>query len=335
MTPTERRLTKRGIGRRPLLAAAGALLAAPALVSSAWAQGAWPSRPVRIMVGFPAGGTTDILGRIAAQILQEELGQPFVVENRPGAGSNIAAQAVLRSPADGYTLLLGSPGTNAINPHLYPNSGYDPLTDFLPISQIAEMPNLIAAHPSLGVRDAGALIALAKQRTLSYGETSIGGSTHLAAELFRLMAGIEATHVPYRGSAPMMTDLLPGRIDFGTDNLASILPHVRSGALIGIGVTSTRRWSGAPDIPAIAETLPGYEVTAWFGLVAPRGTPPEVIQRANAALRTGLTRPETASRLQELGATPLPGTPEEYQARNAAEFARLGDVIRRAGIRAE
>ncbi|WP_424810655.1 Bug family tripartite tricarboxylate transporter substrate binding protein [Roseococcus sp. YIM B11640] len=317
------------VSRRALLGATP-LLAAPAL-----AQGAWPNKPVRIFVGFPAGGTTDILGRLAGQLLQEELGQPFVVENRPGAGSNIAAQAVLRSPADGYTLLLGSPGTNAINPHLYSNAGYDPLTDFLTIGQIAEVPNLIAAHPSLGVRDAAGLIALAKQRRLSYGETSIGGSTHLSAELFRLMAGIEATHVPYRGSAPMMTDLLPGRIDYGCDNLPSIMPHVRSGALVGIGVTSTGRWSGAPDLAAIGETLPGYEVTAWFGLVAPKGTPAEVITRANAALRKGLTKPETASRMQELGATPLPGTPEEYQARNVAQFARMGDLIRRVGIRAE
>lgn len=316
--------------RRSLLAASGALLAAPAL-----AQSPWPNHTIRILVGFPAGGTTDILGRMAAQILQEELGQPVVVENRPGAGSNIAAQAVLRSPADGYTLLLGSPGTNAINPHLYSNAGYNPLTDFLPISQIAEVPNLIAAHPSLGVRNAAELIDLAKRRRLSYGETSIGGSTHLAAEMFRLMAGIEATHVPYRGSSPMMVDLLPGRIDFGTDNLPSIIAHVRSGALVGIGVTSTRRSPSAPDIAPISDTLPGYEVTAWFGLKAPRGTPPEVIARANAALRKGLSKPETVARLRELGATPLPGTPEEYQARNAAESARLGELIRRIGIRAE
>jgi tripartite-type tricarboxylate transporter receptor subunit TctC len=313
-----------------LLTGVGAILSMPLS-----AQGAWPQRPVRIVVGFPAGGTTDILGRLTAQILQERLGQPFVVENRPGAGSNIAAQVVLRSPADGYTLLLGSPGTNAINPHLYSNAGFDPLTDFLPISQIAEVPNLIAAHPSLGVRDSAGLIALAKQRRLSYGETSIGGSTHLAAELFRLMAGIEATHVPYRGSAPMMTDLLAGRIDYGSDNLPSILPHVRSNTLIAIGVTSKDRWPTCSDIPAIAETLPGYEVTAWFGLVAPRGTPDEVIFRANAALREGLQKPEIMTRMTELGARPLPGTPEIYQARNAAEFARLGQLIRRVGIRAD
>lgn len=314
--------------RRAILATG--LLGAPAL-----AQTAWPNRTIRILVGFPAGGTTDVMGRMAAQILQEELGQTVVVENRPGAGSNIAAQTVLRSAPDGYTLLLGSPGTNAINPHLYANAGYDPLTDFLPISQIAEVPNLIAAHPSLGVRSAAELIDLAKRRRLSYGETSIGGSTHLSAEMFRLMAGIEATHVPYRGSAPMMVDLLPGRIDFGVDNLPTIINHVRSGALVGIGVTSTRRSPSAPDIAPIAETLPGYEVAAWFGLKAPRGTPPEVIARANAALRAGLTKPAMVARLQELGATPLPGTPEAYQARNVAEHARLGELIRRIGIRAE
>ncbi len=312
-----------------------ALLAAPLLATPALAQSAWPNRPIRILVGFPAGGTTDLLGRVAGQIFTEELGQPVVIENRPGAGGNIAAQAVLRSPPDGYTLMLGSPGTNAINAHLYTNAGYDPLTDFLPISQVAEVPNLLAAHPSLGVRDVPGLIALAKQRRLSYGETSIGGSTHLSAEMFRLMAGIEATHVPYRGSAPMMVDLLPGRIDYGVDNLPTIINHVRSGALVGIGVTSARRWATAPDIQAIAETLPGYEVTAWFGIVAPRGTPPEVIARANAALRTGLTKPETVARLAELGAAALPGTPEEYQARNVAQHARLGELIRRIGVKAD
>ena len=315
------------IARRSLLAAT---LATPAL-----AQTNWPQRPIRILVGFPAGGTTDLLARIAGQIFQEELGQPVVIENRPGAGGNIAAQTVLRAPADGYTLMLGSPGTNAINAHLYSNAGYDPLTDFLPISQVAEVANLMAAHPSLGVRDVAGLIELAKSRRLSYGETSIGGSTHLSAELFRLMAGIEATHVPYRGSAPMMIDLLPGRIDFGFDNLPSVLPHVRSGALIGLGVTSTRRTPSAPEIATIAETLPGYEVTAWFGIVAPRGTPPGVIARANASLRAGLSKPQTMARLQELGATALPGTPEEYQARNVAQHARLGELIRRVGIRAE
>ena len=316
------------IARRTLIATP--LLAAPAL-----AQSPWPNRTIRILVGFPAGGTTDLLGRIAGQIFTEELGQPVVIENRPGAGGNIAAQAVLRSAPDGYTLMLGSPGTNAINAHLYSNAGYDPLTDFLPISQVAEVANLLAAHPSLGVRDVPGLIALARTRRLSFGETSIGGSTHLSAEMFRLMAGIEATHVPYRGSAPMMVDLLPGRIDYGVDNLPTIINHVRSGALIGIGVTSARRWPTAPDIPAIAETLPGYEVTAWFGIVAPRGTPPEVIARANTALRNGLAKPEMVARLAELGAAALPGTPEEYQARNVAQHARLGELIRRVGIRAE
>jgi tripartite-type tricarboxylate transporter receptor subunit TctC len=313
--------------RRTLLAAAS-LLAAPALAAEAW-----PSRPVRIVVPFPPGGTVDILGRLTANWLQEATGGNFVVENRSGAGGNIGAQVVARAAPDGTTLLMGSPGTQAINAHLYPNPGYDGIADFAPISLVAEVPNLLAAHPSLGLRTIPDLIARARAERLAYGETSIGGSTHLSAELFRLQAGIEGEHITYRGSAPMLGDLLPGRIAWGVDNLPSILPHVRSGALAALGVTGKARWSGAPDIPAIAESLPGYEVTAWFGLLAPRGTPPEVIAAANAALQRMLATPTAAQRLAELGATPIPGTPEAYRAHIAAEFAKWGDVIRRAGIR--
>ncbi len=314
--------------RRALLATS--LLAAPALAAESW-----PTRPVRIVVPFPPGGTVDILGRLTASWLREATGGSFVVENRSGAGGNIGAQAVARAAPDGTTLLMGSPGTQAINAHLYPNPGYDGIADFAPISLVAELPNLLAAHPSLGLRSIPELIARAKAERLAYGETSIGGSTHLSAELFRLQAGIEGEHITYRGSAPMLGDLLPGRIAWGVDNLPSILPHVRSGALTGLGVTSRARWSGAPDIPAIAESLPGYEVTAWFGLLAPRGTPPEVIAAANAALRRSLGTPAAAQRLAELGATPIPGTPEAYRAHIAAEYAKWGEVIRRAGIRLE
>ena len=195
------------------------------------------------------------------------------------------------------------------------------------------MPNLLAAHPSLGVRDAAELIELAKQRRLAYGETSVGGTTHLAAELFRLRAGIEAEHVSYRGSAAMMPDLLAGRLGFAVDNLPSILPHVRSGALVPVGVTGARRWDGAPDIPAIAETLPGYEVSAWFGVVAPRNTPEAVIRRAHAVLAAGLRRPETVRRLAELGAVPIGDAPDAFRARIEAEHRKWGAVIREAGIR--
>ncbi|MBL6078726.1 tripartite tricarboxylate transporter substrate binding protein [Belnapia sp. T18] len=312
--------------RRTLLAAS--LLATPALAAEAW-----PSRPVRIVVPFPPGGTVDILGRLTANWLQEATGGNFVVENRSGAGGNIGAQAVARATPDGTTLLMGSPGTQAINAHLYPNPGYDGIADFAPISLVAEVPNLLAAHPSLGLRSIPDLIARAKAERLAYGETSIGGSTHLSAELFRLQAGIEGEHITYRGSAPMLGDLLPGRIAWGVDNLPSILPHVRSGALTALGVTSKARWSGAPDIPAIAESLPGYEVTAWFGLLAPRGTPPEVVLAANAALQRMLATPAAVQRLAELGATPIPGTPEAYRAHIDAEYTKWGDVIRRAGIR--
>ncbi|WP_159996402.1 tripartite tricarboxylate transporter substrate binding protein [Roseomonas sp. 18066] len=316
--------------RRGLLAGIATGLAAPAALA---APGEWPARPVRLICPFPAGGTTDICARIAAEILATALGQPFVVDNRSGAGGNIGAAQAARAEPDGYTLLLSSPGPLSINAHLYREMGFDGLRDFAPISQVAEVPNLIAAHPRLGVRDAAGLIALAKTRRLTYGETSIGGSTHLAAELFRIQAGIEAEHISYRGSADMMPDLLAGRIDYGSDNLPSMMPHVRSGALVGIGVTSAGRWSGAPALPAIAETLPGYEVTAWFGVVAPRATPPAILQKAQAALAAGLRQPAVASRLLELGAIPLGDTAENFAARIRAEHEKWGGVIRQAGIR--
>jgi tripartite-type tricarboxylate transporter receptor subunit TctC len=281
---------------------------------------------------FPAGGTSDILARVAAEILTEGLGQPVVVENRSGAGGNIGAAQAARAEPDGYTLLLSSPGPLAINGFLYNDPGFDGLRDFAPVTQVAEVPNLLAAHPGLGVRTVAELIALAKQRRLAYGETSIGGTTHLAAELFRLQADIDADHVSYRGSAALMPDLLAGRLAYGFDNLPSILPHVRSGALTAIGVTSAARWGGAPDIPAIAETLPGYEVTAWFGVVAPRNTPDAIIRRLHAVLAAGLSQAAMVRRLGDLGATPIGDAPNAFAARITAEHAKWGTVIRQAGI---
>jgi len=293
----------------------------------------WPTRPIRMICPFPAGGTSDILARVAADILAQALGQPVVVDNRSGAGGNIGAAQAARAEPDGYTLLLSSPGPLAINSFLYSDPGFDGLRDFVPVTQIAEVPNLLAAHPGLGVKTAAELIALAKQRRLAYGETSIGGTTHLAAELFRIQAGIEADHVSYRGSSAMMPDLLAGRLSYGLDNLPSILPHVRSGALVGIGVTGAKRWSGAPDIPAIAETLPGYEVTAWFGVVAPRNTPDAIIGRLQSILAAGLAQPATVQKLADLGATPIGDAPEAFGARIRAEHAKWGAVIREAGIK--
>ncbi|WP_161600841.1 Bug family tripartite tricarboxylate transporter substrate binding protein [Teichococcus oryzae] len=330
MTRTPRRIPRFTTTRRGWLAGMAAALAAPGARAAATG---WPQRPIRMICPFPAGGTTDILARIAADILAEALGQPVVVDNRSGAGGNIGAAQAARAEPDGYTLLLSSPGPLAINGFLYNDPGFDGLRDFAPVSQVAEVPNLIAAHPALGVKTAAELIALAKRQRIAYGETSLGGTTHLAAELFRLQAGIEAEHVSYRGSAAMMPDLLAGRLAYGVDNLPSILPHVRSGALVGIGMTGARRWSGAPDIPAIAETLPGYEVTAWFGVVAPRNTPDAMIRRMQAALAAGLARPATMQRLADLGASPIGDAPEAFAARIAAEHAKWGAVIRDADIK--
>lgn len=330
MTKNPRVLPRVALTRRAWLA--GSITALTTHQAGA-ATAQWPIRPIRMVCPFPAGGTSDILARIAADILTEALGQPVVVDNRSGAGGNIGAAQAARAEPDGYTLLLSSPGPLAINGFLYKDPGFDGLRDFVPITQVAEVPNLVAAHPSLGVKTAADLIVLAKQRRLAYGETSIGGTTHLAAELFRLQAGIEADHISYRGSAAMMPDLLAGRLAYGFDNLPSILPHVRSGALTAIGVTSATRWSGTPDVPAIAETLPDYEVTAWFGVVAPRNTPDAVIRRVQAALAAGLSQPETVKKLGELGATPIGDTPEAFAARVNAEHTKWGAVIRQAGIK--
>jgi len=319
----------KSITRRSALTLAAIPLARPAMAQS------WPTRPVKLVAPFPPGGTVDIFARLTAQWLTEGLGQSVVVENRSGAGGNIGAVAVARAAPDGYTLLMGSPGTQAINAHLYPNPGYDGIADFTPISLVVEVPNLLAAHPSLNLRSVQDLINLTKSQRIAYGETSIGGSTHLSAELFRLQAGIEAEHVTYRGSSPMMADLLPGRIQYGFDNLPSILPHVQSGALTALGVTSKQRWSGASDIPAMAETLPGYEVTAWFGLLAPKGTPSEIIHAANAAVVRGLATSAARDRLAQLGGTPIGSTPEEYREHILAEHRKWGDVIKRAGIKLE
>ncbi|MCK8786000.1 tripartite tricarboxylate transporter substrate-binding protein [Roseomonas sp. NAR14] len=327
-----------GWRRRAALGAGLALAVVPAPRAARAAS--WPERPVKVLVPFPPGGTVDILARLIASGLSETLGQAFVCENRPGAGGNIAAAAAARAAPDGYTLLMGSPGTQAINAHLYASPGYDGIADFAPIVLVADVPNILAAHPDLGVRTVPGLVAKARERAaagsrLAYGETSIGGSTHLSAELFRIQAGIEAEHVSYRGSAPMLQDLLPGRVQFGFDNLPSILPHLRSGALSGLGVTSAARWPGLPDLPAIAESLPGYEVTAWFGLLAPRGTPAALVETANAAARRAMAAPALRARFMEVGAQPVGGTPDDYAARIASEHRRWGVVIRQAGIRME
>jgi tripartite-type tricarboxylate transporter receptor subunit TctC len=320
--------------RRALLLALAALpLARPAL-----AQGAWPARPVRVVVPFAPGGATDILGRLTATELGNALGQPFVVENRAGAGGNIGSDLVAKSPPDGYTLLFGAAGNIGINPTLFSNMPYDPARDLVPVSLIAEVTNVLVVHPSVNARSVQELLALARATPggLVYASSGNGSTIHLSAELFAAMTGLAMTHVPYRGSGPAMADLLGGRVALMFDNLPSALPHVREGRLRALAVTAARRSPVLPDLPTIAEAgVPGYEATSWFGLFAPAGTPREIVDRMAREMARFARRPEVAERIHALGAEPITNTPEEFAVMVRAEIEKWGAVVRASGARAD
>jgi tripartite-type tricarboxylate transporter receptor subunit TctC len=320
--------------RRALLLALAALpLARPAL-----AQGAWPARPVRVVVPFAPGGATDILGRLTATELGNALGQPFVVENRAGAGGNIGSDLVAKSPPDGYTLLFGAAGNIGINPTLFSNMPYDPARDLVPVSLIAQVTNVLVVHPSVNARSVQELLALARATPggLVYASSGNGSTIHLSAELFAAMTGLAMTHVPYRGSGPAMADLLGGRVALMFDNLPSALPHVREGRLRALAVTAARRSPVLPDLPTIAEAgVPGYEATSWFGLFAPAGTPREIVDRMAREMARFARRPEVAERIHALGAEPITNTPEEFAVMVRAEIEKWGAVVRASGARAD
>lgn len=312
------------------LAAAGGV----ALPRMARAQGTYPERTVRIVVPFAAGGATDILARTIAQSLQAEFGQPVVAENRTGAGGTIGAEAVAKAPADGYTLLLGTVATQAITPHLYPRLAYDAARDFAPVSPVASVPMVLVVHPSVAAQDVAGLIALARAEPgqITFASSGQGSITHLASELFRARGGIELTHVPYRGSAPAMTDLVAGRVLMMVDHAPTVLPHIASGALRALGVAGPKRIEALPAVPPIGEAVEGFEVTSWFGVLAPVGTPAPVIERLNVSIGRALTQPGVVARLREQGAEPMAGTPDEFASLIARDSRLWGDVVRQAGV---
>ncbi|WP_421994015.1 Bug family tripartite tricarboxylate transporter substrate binding protein [Roseococcus sp.] len=314
--------------RRHLL---GASLAFPAL---ARAQGAWPQRPVRIVVPFAAGGATDILARAVAQSLQAEYGQSFVAENRTGAGGTIGAEAVAKSTADGYTLLLGTTATQSITPHLYARLSYDAARDFAAVSAVASVPMVLAVHPSLGVTDVAGLIARAKAEPgrITFASSGQGSITHLASELFRARAGVELTHVPYRGSAQAMTDLVAGRVLMMIDHAPTILPQISAGALKALGVAGAQPIAQLPEVTPIGRTLPGFEVSSWFGVLAPAGTPEAIVAQLNASIGKALVQPEVAAKLREQGADPMPGNPDAFATLIARDSRLWGEVVRSAGV---
>ncbi len=327
------------------------VLAAP--LAAAWAlqvsrparaqQGAWPNRPVRIVVPFAAGGTTDILARAMAPELQRAFGQPFVVDNRPGAGGNVGADAVAKSAPDGYTLLMGTVGTQAINPSLYPKMPYDAARDFAPITLVAGVPNVLVLNPAraeaMKVATVPDLIRYARANPgrLNMASSGNGTSIHLAGELFKTMTGTFMVHFPYRGSSPALMDLVAGNVDLMFDNLPSALQQIRAGRLKALAVTSAERSSAVPELPTIAEAagLKGYEASSWFGLLAPAGTPAELVGRIQQESARALASPAVKERLLAQGAIPGGNTPAEFGALIAAETRKWAEVVKVSGAKVD
>ena len=323
-------------GRRPLLLAA---LMLPAAVAGGRAQGTgWaPDRPIRFVVPFAAGGATDVVARVLAERLAATLGQPVAVENRTGAGGNIGVEAVVRSPPDGHTLLMGTMGTLTINPHIYPALGFDPLRDLAPVAMAFATDHVLIVNPGVEARDVQEFVALAKARPgrLSYGSAGAGSSTHMVAELFRMVAGIEVQHVPYRGSAPALNDTVAGNVQFMLDQVASALPMVQAGRVRALAVTGQRRHRLLPAVPTVAEAgLPDASATSWGAVMAPAGTPAAAILRLNAAVVEALAQPAVQERLAAAGAEPFASPPEALAETMRQETARWGRVVREARITA-
>ena len=306
------------------------------LVLAGAAQAEFPDRPIKIVVPYPPGGTTDLLARAVAPRLGERLGQSVVVENRAGAGGVIGAQAVSKSPADGYTLLFGTIATHGILPVLQKPAPYDALKDFAPVTLVANTPNVMLVNPAVPVRNVADVLALARSKpgTLNFGSTSQGGSPHMSGELFKAMAQIDIVHVPYKGGGPMLIDLIGGQIQLGFDNLPSSMAHIRSGKVRALAVTTTKRWPGAPEIPTLAESgVTGYEASAWFGLLAPPGTPVAVVELLQRHVAAILRMPDVEKQFFEQGAEPVGNTPDEFSRLIAGELQKWAKVVATTGAK--
>ena len=314
-----------------LLAAAAASVAAQSAPAAAY-----PVKAVRIIVGFSPGGSTDVTARIVAQKMSESWRQQVIVENRPGAGGNIGAEAVAKAPPDGYMLLLATTGVMSINHRLYRSLPYDALRDFAPVTQIGSLPLILIVHPSLPVRSVKELIALAKARPgqLSYASSGVGGATHMTAEVFRMLAGVDILHIPYKGSGQAMADLIGGQVPLAFDQITSSLSHVESGKLRALAVTSAKRFASVPQLPTMAEAgVPGYEAVSWNGLAAPAATPADVVTRIRAEVARVVQLPDIKERFFRDGIEPVASTPEQFAAHIRAERAKWEKVIDAAGIK--
>lgn len=324
--------------RRTLsIVVSSAMFAAFAAPAFAQTGNAWPTKPVKLVVGYAAGGATDVIARLVANKMGEDLGQTVVVENRTGANSNVGAEVVARAPADGYTLYVFTIA-NTINASLYSKLGYQPVKDFEPIGLIAKIPNLLVVNPSLPVHSLPEYIKFAKETPMgiTFASSGSGSSIHLSGEMFKMKTGLNMLHVPYRGSAPAVTDLLGGQVQSMFDNTPSAMPHVKSGKLRPIAITSRERSALLPNVPTVAESgFPGFEVQSWFGMAAPTGTSQPVIQRLNTALNKALSDGDIKQRLAAMVATPTPGTPDEMRKFVASEISAWNEVVKASGAKAE
>ena len=309
--------------------------AVPIAPHIAWAQ-AYPSRPVRIMVGFAAGGATDIVARIMGQWLSERLGQQFVVENRPGAGTNIATAAVVNAAPDGHTLLMVSP-TNAVNATLYDKLSYNFIRDIAPVASIHREPFLVEVDPSVPVKTVPEFIAYAKAHPgqISFASAGNGSVAHVTGELFKMMTGVNLVHVPYRGAGPALVDLLGGQVQVMFATMSSSIEYVRGGKLRALAVTTATRSPVLPDIPTVAEFVPGYESSFWTGVGAPKSTPPEIVDKLNKEINAALADPKMKARFAELGATALSGSPADFGKLLADETEKWAKVVKFAGVKAD
>jgi tripartite-type tricarboxylate transporter receptor subunit TctC len=321
--------------RRMRIIATGLLIAVLGASTSAVADD-YPARPIKWVVGYPAGGTTDILARLIGQWLSEHLGAQIIIENRPGAGNNIGTEAVINAPPDGYTVLLVNPA-NGINASLYRKLNFDFIRDIAPVAGLTRVPNVMEVNPAVPAKTVQEFIDYAKANPgkINWASSGNGTSVHLSGEMFKMMTGVDLLHVPYRGAAPALTDLISGQVQVMFDNMPSSIEHIRAGKLRALGVTTAKRSPALPDVPTVADTVPGYEASAWFGMGAPKGTPPEAVNKLNKAINAALADPNIQARLADLGGIVMAGTPADFGQVIVEETEKWAKVVKAAGVSIE